>query len=88
MKFLLDALADLITDEVLDQFALAGTAEECAERLLRLRRELSLVTGVRVYAVPPAAKPLFDGYVDMVRQFGRVAALANSAPLAKTAVLA
>jgi 5,10-methylenetetrahydromethanopterin reductase len=72
-----DELADLISDEVLDQFALAGTPDECAERLRDLQRELPEVTGVRIYAVPPANKPLFDGYVDMVRGFGRVAALVN-----------
>jgi 5,10-methylenetetrahydromethanopterin reductase len=72
-----DRLADLITDDVLDQFALAGTPEECAERLLVLQRELPDVTGVRIYAVPPAGKPLFDGYVDMVKGFGRVAELVN-----------
>ena len=73
-----DQLADLISDEVLDQFALAGTAEECADRLRSLERELPEVTGVRIYAVPPANKPLFDGYVDMVKGFGRVARLVNS----------
>ena len=73
-----DRLADLITDDVLDQFALAGTPEECAARLRELQRELPLVTGVRIYAVPPANKPLFDGYVDMVKGFGRVARLVNS----------
>lgn len=72
-----DRLADLITDDVLDQFALAGTPEECADRLRALQRELPDVTGVRIYAVPPAGKPLFDGYVDMVKGFGRVAALVN-----------
>lgn len=40
-------------DDVLDQFALAGTAEECAARLRVLQRELPEVTGVRIYAVPP-----------------------------------
>jgi 5,10-methylenetetrahydromethanopterin reductase len=74
-----DRLADMISDEVLDQFALAGTAEECAEHLLALQRELPEVTGVRIYAVPPAGKPLFDGYVDMVKGFGRVARLVNAA---------
>ncbi|HZP96453.1 MAG TPA: LLM class flavin-dependent oxidoreductase [Candidatus Limnocylindria bacterium] len=73
-----DRLADLISDEVLDQFALAGTPEECAARLLALQRELPEVTGVRIYAVPPAGKPLFEGYVDMVRGFGRVARLVNA----------
>ena len=72
-----DRLADLITDDVLDQFALAGTPEECAERLRELQQELPEVTGVRIYAVPPANKSLFDGYVDMVKGFGRVAALVN-----------
>ena len=73
-----DRLADLITDDVLDQFALAGTPEECADRLRALQRELPEVTGVRIYAVPPAGKPLFDGYVDMVKGFGRVARLVNA----------
>jgi 5,10-methylenetetrahydromethanopterin reductase len=72
-----DHLADLITDDVLDQFALAGTAEECADRLRELQRELPEVTGLRLYAVPPAGKPLFEGYVDMVRGFGKVAVLVN-----------
>jgi 5,10-methylenetetrahydromethanopterin reductase len=72
-----DRLADLITDDVLDQFALAGTPEECAQRLRDLGRQLPEVTGVRIYAVPPANKPLFDGYVDMVKGFGRVASLVN-----------
>ena len=72
-----DRLADVITDDVLDQFALAGTPEECAGRLLALQRELPEVTGVRIYAVPPTGKPLFEGYVDMVKGFGRVARLVN-----------
>jgi 5,10-methylenetetrahydromethanopterin reductase len=73
-----DRLADLITDDVLDQFALAGTPEECAAHLMALERALPEVTGVRIYAVPPAGKTLFDGYVDMVNGFGRVAALVNA----------
>src|SRR5207245_6944740 len=74
-----DRLADLISDDVLDQFALAGTPEECADRLRALQRELPEVTGVRIYAVPPVGKPLFEGYVDMVKGFGRVARLVNGA---------
>jgi 5,10-methylenetetrahydromethanopterin reductase len=73
-----DGLADLISDDVLDQFALAGTAEECAQRLRDLRRELPEVTGIRLYAVPPEGKPLFGGYEDMIRGFGRVAAIVNA----------
>ncbi len=74
-----DRLADLITDDVLDQFALAGTPEDCAERLLALQRELPEVTGLRIYAVPLAGKPLIEGYVDMVKGSGTVAALVNGA---------
>jgi 5,10-methylenetetrahydromethanopterin reductase len=77
-----DRLADLISDEVLDQFALAGTPEECAERLVRLQQALPQVTGLRIYAVPPAGKPLYDGYVDMVRAFGRVIELVERSPVA------
>jgi 5,10-methylenetetrahydromethanopterin reductase len=73
-----DRLADLISDDVLDEFALAGTPEECADRLRALQRELPEVTGVRIYAVPPAGKPLFEGYVDMVKGFSRVARLVNA----------
>ena len=81
-----DRLADLITDDVLDQFALAGTPEECAQRLRDLQRQLPEVTGVRIYAVPPANKPLFDGYVDMVKGFGRVASLVNGGARAASAL--
>lgn len=77
-----DRLADLISDDVLDQFALAGTPEECAARLRQLQRDLPDVTGLRIYAVPPAGKPLYDGYVDMVKAFGKVIALARRAPVA------
>lgn len=82
-----DRLADLISDEVLDQFALAGTPEECAEHLKALQRDLPEVSGVRIYAVPPAGKTLFDGYVDMVRGFGRVAALVNGTPARQSALV-
>jgi 5,10-methylenetetrahydromethanopterin reductase len=81
-------LADRITDDVLDQFALAGTADECAERLGQLQRALPEVTGVRLYAVPPAGKPLFEGYVDMICGFGRVAKAVNSAGPARVPVSA
>ena len=46
-------LADAIADDVLDQFALAGTAEECAASPRDLQRTLPEVTGVRISAVPP-----------------------------------
>jgi 5,10-methylenetetrahydromethanopterin reductase len=71
-------LSDLITDEILDQFALAGTAEECAARLLQIQAALPEVTGLRIYAVPPAGESLYQGYVDMIDQFERVIRLVNA----------
>jgi 5,10-methylenetetrahydromethanopterin reductase len=71
-------LADLITDDILDEFALAGTAEECAERLLAIQRALPEITGLRIYAVPPAGRSLYQGYIDMIEQFERVIRLVNS----------
>jgi len=70
-------LADLISDDILDEFALAGTAEECAVRLRQIQRLLPEVTGLRIYAVPPAGQSLYAGYLDMIQQFERVIALVN-----------
>jgi 5,10-methylenetetrahydromethanopterin reductase len=70
-------LADLITDDILDEFALAGTAEECAQRLRRIQAALPEVTGLRIYAVPPAGQSLYAGYVDMIEQFQQVIGLVN-----------
>lgn len=74
-------LAEAITDDILDQFALAGTPEECAAKLHGLGRALPEVTGVRIYAVPPLphGKPQYDGYVDMMDGLGRMIELVNAA---------
>jgi 5,10-methylenetetrahydromethanopterin reductase len=71
-------LADLINDDILDQFALAGTAEECAARLRQIQAALPEITGLRIYAVPPAGQSLFDGYVAMIEQFEEVISLVNT----------
>jgi 5,10-methylenetetrahydromethanopterin reductase len=71
-------LADLITDDILDEFALAGTAEECAARLRVIQAALPEVTGLRIYAVPPAGASLYQGYVEMIGQFERVIRLVNT----------
>ncbi len=73
-------LAGAISDDVLDQFALAGTPEECADRLRDLQRALPEVTGVRIYAVPPLphGNPQYDGYVDMMEGLGRMIDLVNA----------
>jgi 5,10-methylenetetrahydromethanopterin reductase len=72
-----DGLADLITDDVLDQFAVAGTAEECAERLRQLQRDLPEMTGVRFYALPPAGRPGSKGYAEMTKDLANVISLTN-----------
>lgn len=72
-------LAELISDDVLDNFALAGTPEECAQRLRELRRALPEVSGVRLYALPPPSPSWYAGYVEMSHAFGRMIALVNAA---------
>ncbi|HEY3059337.1 MAG TPA: LLM class flavin-dependent oxidoreductase [Chloroflexota bacterium] len=71
-------LADLITDDILDEFALAGTAEECAARLQQIQAALPEITGLRIYAVPPAGASLYEGYVNMIDQFEKVIRLVNA----------
>ena len=71
-------LADAISDDMVDQFALSGTAEECAQRLRDLERALPGVTGVRLYAEPPNdGKPFFQGYVDLMEEIRRMIQLVN-----------
>ena len=77
--YLAPELADLITDDVLDQFAIAGTPEECAERIRELHAALPDVTGVRLYALPPPSDSWFDGYVEMSRAMKRMIGLVNAA---------
>ena len=63
-----DELAALITDEVLDQFTVAGEPDECAERLQRIIAERPEVTGLRIQAHPPfASASSFEGYAETVR---------------------
>jgi 5,10-methylenetetrahydromethanopterin reductase len=71
-------LADLITDDILDQFAIAGTPEECAERIRALMRDLPEATGVRLYALPPPAEPWSAGYIEMAGAMKRMIALAKA----------
>jgi 5,10-methylenetetrahydromethanopterin reductase len=71
-------LAQMIDDDILDDFALAGTAEECAARLQQIQQDLPEITGLRLYAVPPAGVSLYQGYVDMIEQFETVIRLVNS----------
>jgi 5,10-methylenetetrahydromethanopterin reductase len=77
--YLARELADLISDDVLDQFAISGTPEECAQRIRQLHAERPGVTGVRLYALPPPSDSWFDGYVDMSHAMKRMIALVNAA---------
>jgi alkanesulfonate monooxygenase SsuD/methylene tetrahydromethanopterin reductase-like flavin-dependent oxidoreductase (luciferase family) len=71
-------LADLITDDVLDQFALAGTPDECAQRIRDITRELPEVTGVRLYALPPPSESWPAGYAAMSGALKRMIDLVNA----------
>jgi 5,10-methylenetetrahydromethanopterin reductase len=81
-------LGKLITDDILDDFALAGTAEECAARLRQMQADLPEVTGLRIYAVPPAGESMYQGYLDMIEQFETVIRLVNSPSPAPTTIRA
>ncbi|HEY8823645.1 MAG TPA: LLM class flavin-dependent oxidoreductase [Candidatus Limnocylindria bacterium] len=61
-------IADAITDDILDDFALAGDPEECAGRILELQMKLPEITGIRIYAVPPVpgGVPGYSGYASMM----------------------
>src|SRR5262249_19044917 len=79
-----DELDALISDDILDEYALAGTADECAQRLVEIQRQLPEVTGLRIYAVPPLpdGKLLYDGYVEMLADMERMIALVRATPVA------
>ena len=70
-------LGDLITDDIVDQFALAGTPDECAQRIRSITAALPPVTGVRFYALPPASGSWYGGYVEMAKAMTRMIALAR-----------
>jgi 5,10-methylenetetrahydromethanopterin reductase len=77
-----DQLADMITDDVLDEFAVAGDPDECAAHLRRLASELPLVTGFRVKLPPPSAQTAFQDYTSAVVALGEVIREFNAAPVA------
>jgi 5,10-methylenetetrahydromethanopterin reductase len=64
----------VMTDEILDDFAVAGTPEECAARILDLRRQLPEVTGIRIDAVPPLpdGKLPYRGYMEMMPSYAEM----------------
>jgi alkanesulfonate monooxygenase SsuD/methylene tetrahydromethanopterin reductase-like flavin-dependent oxidoreductase (luciferase family) len=73
-----DELAALITDDVLDQFVVAGEPDECAERMAAIVKERPEATGIRIQAHPPRGGSSYDGYAETVRGMGQVIRLVNS----------
>lgn len=69
-----------LTDDILDDFAVAGTPEECAARIVALKRELPHVTGIRIDAVPPLSggKLDYEGYIAMMPSYAKMIGLVNA----------
>jgi 5,10-methylenetetrahydromethanopterin reductase len=68
-----DELARLITPDILDQFAVAGTPQECAQRLREIKTYAPF-TGIRTYTVPPKGRPIYEGWLETIEGFGQVMA--------------
>ncbi len=65
-------LATMITDEILDEFAIAGEPSECAERMKNLAAELPEITGFRVKLPRPVGPAGQSDYAEMIDQFAAV----------------
>jgi 5,10-methylenetetrahydromethanopterin reductase len=68
-----DELARLITPDILNQFAVAGTPRECAQQLREIRKYAPF-TGIRTYTVPPKGRPIYEGWIETINGFGQVIA--------------
>jgi hypothetical protein len=74
-------LAALITDEILDQFTVAGDARECADRLRAMASALPEVTGFRVKLPRPIRNATYADYEHAIVGMGEViASLQSSDP--------
>ena len=68
-----ERISGLIDDDVLAQFAVAGTAEECRDRLLEIREGLPGITGFR-FKLPPVVGPsAFGALKEMIELIGSFA---------------
>jgi 5,10-methylenetetrahydromethanopterin reductase len=81
-----DELAELITDDILDQFTVAGEPDECADRLARICAERPEATGIRIQAHPPLGASSYDGYAETVR--GMAPAIERCAGIGRALVAA
>lgn len=66
-----DDLAELISDDILDQFAVAGEPEECSRRLMALAQALPEVTGFRIKLPPPVGAAGTDQYEETIALMGK-----------------
>jgi len=73
-----DELAALITDDILDQFVVAGEPRECAERMAAIVAERPEATGIRIQAHPPRGGTSYEGYRETVRGMADVIQHVNS----------
>ena len=68
----------LITDEILDQFTVAGTPEECVGPLVAIAADLPEVTGFR-FKLPPITGPgSFERFREVIGSAGEVVAAVRS----------
>jgi 5,10-methylenetetrahydromethanopterin reductase len=74
-----DEVAALISDEVLDQFVVAGEPDECAARMVQIVRERPEATGIRIQAHPARGGSSYDGYAETVHGMGEVIARVHAA---------
>jgi alkanesulfonate monooxygenase SsuD/methylene tetrahydromethanopterin reductase-like flavin-dependent oxidoreductase (luciferase family) len=73
-------LAAMIDDATLDRFTVAGTPEECADRLRAIARDLPEATGFRVKLPRPVRAASYADYEQAIRGMGEVIAALREAP--------
>ena len=69
-----DELAALISDDVLNQFAVAGEPAECAQRIRELHSALPEVTGFRIKLPPPIGPEAYERYEETILLTGEIIA--------------
>jgi 5,10-methylenetetrahydromethanopterin reductase len=67
-----DDLAAMISDDVLDQFAVAGGPRECAARLQAIAAALPEITGMRIKLPPPIGPDAYARYEETILLMGEV----------------
>jgi alkanesulfonate monooxygenase SsuD/methylene tetrahydromethanopterin reductase-like flavin-dependent oxidoreductase (luciferase family) len=65
-------LAARISDDLLDQFAIAGGPRECAARIRALAASLPEVTGLRIKLPQPLGPEAYDRYAETIGLMGEV----------------